>query len=345
TDLSVSDDVADSIRAMVNLVNDRLSQIPYPPNYTVSKRWLAILNLALRLALSLRDPRHLAYASLAIFDVPLVVFFDAVATQISDGCEKTYYQKHPELRGIGDAPLARPGTTVMMDGVPYSTKTEQGFFFYSEIFGSLPEGEPTDVVVEVGSGFGRLARIMRLAGRTKCFVLVDLPESLLFAFAFLRINFPQAKTLVVSSVDDISEGIESEYDFIFCPIQLLAALRLQRVDLVINTYSFGEMTQGCVDYIMHAIHHVLRPRFLYSCNVMFSQKALHYSTGGLDGEANEVALNVEPIWRPIRFELDPSPDGESYLIAGSVVLQRVASDSAQELVRDMIHAASQVERG
>jgi len=233
----------------------------------------------------------------------------------------------------------------MVEGVSYSGKTEQGFLFYHEIFAALPENEPTEVVVEIGSGFGRLARIMRLAGRTKCFVLADLPESLLFAYAFLKVNLPDARTHVIKSPADIAPQMASEYDFIFCPIQLLAELRLDTVDLVINTYSLSEMTQGCTDHLMHCIHDVLRPRFLFSLNYMFTDKSIHFDTGGLDGEANEIVLKLRPEWQPLRFDLMPSAGEWGYRVAGSVVLRHVAPRSVQKSIDEMTQAASKVERG
>lgn len=345
TDVVLSEETSASIRAMVHEVYPRLAQIPYPEDYAVSTRWMETADRALRLARGLRDPRHIAYAGLAIFDVPLVVLTDSVRSELADRCESTYYRNHPELRGIGDSLLARAGTTVMVDWVPYSTKTEQGFFFYREIFSSLPQLEPIEIVIEIGSGFGRLARIMHLANRAKCFVLVDLPESLLFSYAYLKVNFPHAKTHIVSSLADILPDMQRKYQFIFCPVQLLAELRIGQTDLVINTYSFSEMTQSCVNYLMRCIHEVLQPRFLYSMNIMFSQKGLHYSTGGLDGEANDLVLNIEPVWWPIAFQLTPSLDGSSYWISGSAVLKRVPDLSPAELVCNILDAASQVEHG
>jgi putative sugar O-methyltransferase len=345
TDVLVPSEGLTAIRSMADLVKSDLTQIAYPQDYKVSKRWRALLDQAMRLALRLRDPRHIAYASMAMFDVGLSILNEAALKELSESCRKEYYGPHPELRGIGDSSLARPGTTVTVDGVPYSRKTEQGFLFYHEVFAALPKHERTDVVVEIGSGFGRLARIMRLAGRTKCFVLADLPESLLFAYAFLKVNLPDAKTHIIKSRIDIGPHMASEYDFIFCPIQLLAELRLDKVDLVVNTYSLSEMTQGCADHLMQCIHDVLRPRFLYSRNYMFTDKSIHFDTGGLDGEANEIVLKLRPEWQPLRFDLTASIGDQGYRVAGNAVLRRIAPRSVHESIKEMSHAASKVERG
>jgi SAM-dependent methyltransferase len=345
TDVPMSDEVAASIRAMVDLVRDRLAGLPYPPDYRISTQWGRRLDLAMRVALALRDPRHIAYASMAMFDVGIHVLDDGEAEALAERCRTTYYRLHPELRGIGDSPLARNGTTVMVEGVPYSTKTEQGFAFYHEIFTALPEHERTDVIVEIGSGFGRLARIVRMAGRSKCFVLADLPESLLFAFAFLRVNLPEARTHVISSTADIDPGMASRYDFIFCPIQLLAQLRLDKVDLVINTYSLGEVTQVCADHLIRCIDDVIEPRFLYSLNYMFTDKSIHLDTGGLDGEANEVVLKLKPQWEMLRFDLTPSIGDLGYRVVGGAMLRRTAPRPAQEAAREMTSRASQMAVG
>ena len=114
---------------------------------------------------------------------------------------------------------------------------------------------------------------------------------------------------------------------------------------MVNTYSLSEMTQGCADHLMHCIHDVLRPRFLYSRNYMFTDKSIHFDTGGLDGEANEIVLKLRPEWQPLRFDLTPSIGDSGYRVAGSAVLRRIAPRSVQESVKEMTHAASKVERG
>jgi putative sugar O-methyltransferase len=326
-------------------VSGELGKLPYPPDYQVSKRWATLVEYALRLANRLQDPRYIAYASMAMFDVEIKVLTAAAAEQVAERCRSIYHSAHPELKGIGDSPLARPGTTVMVDGVPYSGKTEQGFCFYHDIFTALPEHERTEVVVEIGSGFGRLARITRLAGRTKCFVLVDLPESLLFAYAFLKVTCPDARTHVIKSATDITPGMTGECDFIFCPVQLLAELHLDRVDLAINTYSFGEMTQGCVDHLMHCIHDVLRPRFLYSLNYIFCDKSIHFDSGGLDGEANDIILQLKPEWQLLRLELSTSVGHFGYGVHGGAVLRRTAAGSRRDATDAMIRTASSTTRG
>ena len=56
---------------------------------------------------------------------------------------------------------------------------------------------------------------------------------------------------------------------------------------------------------MNCLHRTLRPRYLCSLNMMFTDKEVHFDTGGWDGEANEIALKLEAKWCIRSFDLIP----------------------------------------
>lgn len=237
-----------------------------------------------------------------------------------------FVERNPELSAIGETQIANRRSIARADGVAFSAQMEQAFQYYEDIKVGVGDVSTIKTIVEVGSGYGRLARILHLLDNSRCYVLVDLPESLLFAYAFLRVNFPKAKIVLFDG------WIPEEYDFLLCPIQRLHALRL-RPDLLINTYSFAEMTQGCVDYVIDLIETNLRPRFFYSLNMIFSDKSIHFDTGGLDGEANETCLPLRPQWWPERFVLVPGQHDGKPRITGSVVLRYTETSP---LVRELL---------
>jgi len=119
-------------------------------------------------------------------------------------------------------------------------------------------------VVEIGAGYGGLARTMKLAFPISTYCIVDLLDSLYFSYVFLSANFPEAKTLLVTDRSQL--GDISGYDFVFVPAEFVEGLYGRDVDLVVNTCSLGEMTQAAVDQYMELIHRGLRTRYFYSMN-------------------------------------------------------------------------------
>jgi putative sugar O-methyltransferase len=318
-------------------VRNDLRHRPYPEGYSVSKRWRAILDDAMQRAGQVADdPIEVAKIGMRLFDLPHEVVDDKRAEQLRKS-RSEFMTRNPELALISDSKLAHPAAVIEVDGVTYSAQIEQAFEYYEDIKAGIGDTAALKVIVEVGSGFGRLGRLMNLLDRTRQYILVDLPESLVFAYAFLRINFPQSRMSVIDAPDHVVSDL-AESHFVFCPIQYLSALRSRPVDVVINTYSFAEMPQGCVNYILNWVEQSLKPQFLYSLNMVFSDKTIHYDTGGLDGDANETVLSLRPQWFPTRWVLLPSVAKGKYRVTGSIVLQHV-STRPQVLIADLRSAA------
>lgn len=325
------------------LVRDELKNLPYPPGYVVSTRWAREIDDALRVVEKAQDPREIALFGMQnSFDGGLP---PANADYLRDS-RGQYNQQHPELSKIGESGLAPPNSVITIDGVTFSYPLDQAFSYYRGLVAGIKDERP-EVVVEVGSGYGRFIRVLRLAGRGRHFILVDLPGSLLFAFAFLQLHFPDAKMHIVRSPADIYPDLATDFDFVFCPVQFLHHLYPRNVDLIVNTYSLGEMPQGCVDHIMQCIHSNLKPAYFYSFNQSFIDKNLFYDTSGYNDEGNDIVLNLKPEWWPLTFSLftDSVSEGRSetksvlsrYTI--NTVLKRV-NMQANSLVADLIAAAN-----
>ena len=290
------------------------AKLPYPRGYAISKRWRETLANATRQARLLRNGADVAKLGMTLFDLPPDVV-DAKRAEFFRARRDGFVSRHPELAKIGESNLADPASVAVINGVPFSAKMDQVFTYYEDIKAGVGDAH-LKTIVEVGAGYGRLARAMHLLG-TKRFVLVDLPEALAFSYAFLRLSFPQARLKLASDGEDA--------DFIFCPIQEFGRLDLGPVDLVVNTYSLAEMPQTSVNFIVDCIERVIQPLFFYSLNMVFTDKTVHYDTGGLDGEANETVLPLRPQWTPRRFVLIPSMYERNPRITGSVVLEHAAA--------------------
>jgi putative sugar O-methyltransferase len=343
-DFSIPKAAGDEIKEFAALVRNDLGEQPYPPGVQVSTRWHELVKRAMQVIGSLDDPIHIAILAMArlTFDAGMPILNGDDSAWRAQRLE--YDRRHPELKAIGESKLALPGTGIDVSGVTYSENFGQGLSYYHEIFAGLGDDARADVVVEVGSGFGKLARILRMSGKTRCMVLVDLPESLALCFAFLKANFPDAPTHTIRSAADVTPDMSEKYAFIFCPIQQLDNLRLDSIDLLINTYSLGEMQQGSVDHILGRIHDTLKPKHFFSLNTIFTDKNLHFAESGNLGQGNEIVLKVDPEWWPLHMVLAARPEGMLYRNEVSVVLKRVEGDT-DALVQRYLAAASSLQKG
>jgi hypothetical protein len=94
-------------------------------------------------------------------------------------------------------------------------------------------------IMEIGGGFGALARVFKLIYSQARVVLIDIPESLFFQHAFLKESFPHARHQYISSPD---EKI-TDADFVYVPNCFSAVVNKEDFFLAVNTNSFGEMPE------------------------------------------------------------------------------------------------------
>jgi len=130
---------------------------------------------------------------------------------------------------------------------------------------SLP-GAP-EVILEVGGGYGAPGRLWMKnpISRPRCYLILDMPESLFFADVFLRKEFGDDSVYYVTSRDHLPPAIIGQFRFILCPLPLFAALEDLPVDLVINTGSLQEMSEEWVDFYKTWLDRQ-RCRWFYSLN-------------------------------------------------------------------------------
>jgi len=131
-----------------------------------------------------------------------------------------------------------------------------------------------NVVVDIGSGYGGLDRLLSYYIPNACFVLVDLPETLLLTSYFIELNFPNKKIALLSDINDrldVFDDLVQEYDFIIVPPSVVEQIPSSSVDLVINSASLGFMEKDYVNYYLEHINRMLRPLgHFYSLNKEYS---------------------------------------------------------------------------
>lgn len=333
--LKMSSETARDVKEYCDLVRKDLSVQPYPKGYTVSTRWADISRRLLNLVGYLEDPLHIAI--LGMHGSPFYTYVELTnkATEEIFIRERNRIDKlDNELSGIGESELNLPGTYVEVDGRTMTAGLCQCFSFYSNITSKLDDQAKLDVILEIGSGYGRLARVFRLATKNRCYLLVDLAESLIFAYAFLKANFPDASFHVIKSKEDVTEDMIKRYDFIFCSVQRFGDLQIGSVDLLINTWSFGEMPQSCIDFLLDVVHTKVTPSYFFSLNPFLQDRNLHYSSNMTSElqEGNEIILKMKPMWWPLHNDITSTayPHGDRGIVydnSAATMLKRVEEDS------------------
>lgn len=108
------------------------------------------------------------------------------------------------------------------------------------------------IVAEIGGGYGGPARLWldNPIHRPTVYVIIDFPESLFFAEAFLRANFDELKLLYVTDPAPLNRDVALQYAVILCPVGCVDALSSVALDLVVNTGSMQEMTEEWIDFWM-----------------------------------------------------------------------------------------------
>lgn len=132
------------------------------------------------------------------------------------------------------------------------------------------EEQKRNVIVDIGSGYGGLDCLLAHYIPNSCFVLVDLPETLLLTSYFIAYNFPNKRVALLSDIADCLDAFEDlvlEYDFIIVPPVVVEKIPADFIDLVMNSASLGFMEKEYVNYYLEHIYRILRPLgHFYSLN-------------------------------------------------------------------------------
>jgi hypothetical protein len=142
-------------------------------------------------------------------------------------------------------------------GFPYQGRLiSQDILRFQRVIGALHRhgvleglaGRAHPVTLEIGSGYGGLAYHLHCVIGCGTRVLLDLPETLLFAANYLALHCPQARVYVYSSQDAATALAEPQaYDFILLPNFRLDLLASWEFDLALNVESLQEMRAAQVD--------------------------------------------------------------------------------------------------
>lgn len=202
---------------------------------------------------------------------------------------------------FGESGFREEGKVLNHDTFTYLERL--GLMKASGVLDDLNNGRRV-VVLEIGSGFGALAHMMRNAVPNLTYICLDLPESLCFAALYLsRFN---SNICLVDEATDLS-GL-AKYDYVFLPNYMFHRLIEVgvRVDLAINTLSMSEMTQEQVQKYCEGISLLIG-----NTGAFFEQNQNNKSVGLCF--AKEIAAEVFSDGRPLQLPMMDLTQGSATL--------------------------------
>ncbi|MDO9099309.1 MAG: putative sugar O-methyltransferase, partial [Caldisericota bacterium] len=124
------------------------------------------------------------------------------------------------------------------------------------------------IFVEIGAGYGSFALDMRRILPDCAYVIVDLPETLLYSAAYLSAHRPDLRAYIYAPGDDPGAVLAhpDSFDLAFIPNYRASMIdALPHIDIGFNSVSFPEMTEEAVRQYLTLIAPKLR-RFFMSVN-------------------------------------------------------------------------------
>lgn len=137
----------------------------------------------------------------------------------------------------------------------------------------LPHLDNCQVVVEIGGGFGGLARIIKDAFPQIKYVILDLPEASAIQTYYLSMSVPGRRVGGMREVGQAStlDLRSPDFDYLLLPPQFIERLPTDSVDLFINTRSMMEMDIETVSYYLSQIQERIRIGGRFYCLNRYSK--------------------------------------------------------------------------
>jgi hypothetical protein len=302
------------VKKALALVNET-RKLPYPRGYEVSPWWREKQNNFMQFCSLLTNPvdivsfaqcTYLSGSDRRIYGDRAKAGF-IIMEQLRH-IEKVHGNCVPTEFSIEDSEFSIQSSLYKIADKWYSNSFLNMFGYYLGSLHSLPSDTNITSVLEIGAGYGSLARIIKLIHPEIQYSIVDLPESLLLSYVFLSLNFPSAKTLFITKTDDFRVIDKEKYDFIFIPAQLCPSLYGRKYELVINTGSLQEMPIKTTEYLLDMINNRIESDFFYSFNYFINARSVLREWSGADPdlEFSNMCPELDSWWNVLGFRFNPS---------------------------------------
>jgi len=133
------------------------------------------------------------------------------------------------------------------------------------VLGELTRSKSPARVIEIGGGYGGLALHLSRILEGCRYILVDLPETLIFSASYLVLQAPAKRLYLYDPADRFDAETFAGFDFVLLPDYRLDALTGFEFDLAINVASMQEMRVDQIERYLDFIRMTCRGAF-YSCN-------------------------------------------------------------------------------
>jgi putative sugar O-methyltransferase len=157
-------------------------------------------------------------------------------------------------------------------------------------------------VLELGAGYGGLARTFALRHPDVCYVIVDIPESLYFSATFLGLNFPDARALFVVDRGALATELTA-YDFVFVPALFADGLAGKDFHVFCNTASLGEMRNSVIRYWIDLVQRQASVRYFFGLNRFLNTANPQHHAWRYEENCSSVAFDRH--WRILQWEVEP----------------------------------------
>ena len=168
----------------------------------------------------------------------------------------------------------------------------------------IQKERPPMRVVELGAGLGHLARALRIMNVSHSQVILDLPETLIFSYAFLTLSFPGARVLFVTTGNEAKQTRIDDYDFVFVPSCFAHLVDFEGAELFVNTASLGEMGNETIRYWMRFVHQSLPVKHLFAQNRFLN--VIDPGEYSWRWKENESSLRFDATWTILGWDLEPT---------------------------------------
>jgi hypothetical protein len=204
---------------------------------------------------------------------------------------------------LEESPYSSPSISVERSGRRLSVDFLRTVSVASDIRRYIQRNGPGLSIVELGAGLGHLARTLRIMGVSRSHLILDLPESLVFSFAFLTLNFPEAKTVLATTPEEIAGINVVDYDFVFIPSCFAEYVDFTGVELFVNTASLGEMRNQSIRYWMDFVQNRMPVKHLFTQNRYLN--TIDPLQHAWRCNENEASLLYDQSWTVLKWELEP----------------------------------------
>lgn len=118
----------------------------------------------------------------------------------------------------------------------------------SGVLAQFKKSSSRKIILEIGAGWAGFAYQFKSLFPNTTYIIVDVPQSILFGGAYIKTVFPESKICFIEERKNTYKNFSVyDYDFIFIPHYCYEYLDFPHPDLVVNTVSFDQMTTGQVE--------------------------------------------------------------------------------------------------